>query len=66
VDTNKTKGLVKIIRRDMDYFETVNIRGKYLEIFKHHSTQVSNQNVLFRRLDYFVQKYDQDDETLDA
>jgi hypothetical protein len=59
VDENKTKYLVKIIRREMDYFETVNIRGKYLgHAFEYSSTiQVSNQNALFQRLDYFVEKY---------
>jgi hypothetical protein len=38
VDENKPKNLIKIIKREMDYFETVNIRGKYLGpflIFKH-------------------------------
>jgi hypothetical protein len=54
VDENKTKDLVKIIRREMDYFETVNIRRKFLgRAFEYLSTfqQVLNQNVLFRRLD---------------
>jgi hypothetical protein len=39
VDENKTKVLVKIIRREMDYFETVNTRGKYLgRAFEYLST----------------------------
>jgi hypothetical protein len=30
VDENKTKELVKVIKREMKYFENVNIREKYL------------------------------------
>ena len=33
VHETETKNLVKIIKREMDYFESVNVRGKYLGRF---------------------------------
>ena len=39
VDETDTKDLVKIIKREMEYFETVNVRGKYLgRAFEYLST----------------------------
>jgi predicted transcriptional regulator len=52
---SKTKNLVKIAKREMDYFETVIIRGKpiwdmFLNILAlMQNKQASNQNAIFSR-----------------
>jgi hypothetical protein len=64
VDEIKTKDLFKVIRREIDYFETVNIRGKYLgRAFEYLSTiqptSVDSERA-FSAAGLFVQKYAQD------
>ena len=64
VDETDTKDLVKIIKREMEYFETVNVRGKYLgRAFEYLSTiqptSVESERA-FSAAGFFVRKYARD------